>query len=163
MSDELGLATTNISAGARIRSCWTRRRPLALRIFIPGLVGFEYSTGGPVPHLPRINLAERFQQMIAVYNAGSQNVQLFFEELLAFAKDLGEEEKRAISEGLSEQELAVFDLLTKPEPKLNKKEEQEVKTVAKERLETLKREALVLDWRKKQQARASVWVTVEKA
>ncbi len=101
--------------------------------------------------------------MIAVYNAGSQNVQLFFEELLAFAKDLGEEEKRAISEGLSEQELAVFDLLTKPEPKLNKKEEQEVKTVAKERLETLKREALVLDWRKKQQARASVWVTVEKA
>jgi type I restriction enzyme R subunit len=111
----------------------------------------------------RINLAERFQQMIAEYNAGSQNVQLFFEELLAFAKDLGEEEKRGISEGLSEEELAVFDLLTKPEPKLNKKEEQEVKRVARELLETLKREALVLDWRKKQQARASVWVTVEKA
>jgi len=108
----------------------------------------------------RIDLAERFERLIDEYNAGSQNVQLFFEELLAFAKDLSEEEKRGIAEGLTEEELAVFDLLTKPDPTLTKKEEQEVKKVAKDLMETLKREKLVLDWRKKQQARAAVWICI---
>ena len=30
-------------------------------------------------------------------------------------------------------------------------------------METLKREKLVLDWRKKQQARAAVWICIEEA
>ena len=45
--------------------------------------------------------------------------------------------------------------------KLNKTEEIEVKKVAKELLETLKREKLVLDWKKRQATRASVRYTVE--
>ena len=52
-------------------------------------------------------------------------------------------------------------LLTKPEISLTEKEKEEVKRVAKDLLEGLKREKLVLDWRKRQQARASVRVTVE--
>jgi type I restriction enzyme R subunit len=36
-----------------------------------------------------------------------------------------------------------------------------VKQVAKNLLETLKREKLVLDWRKRQQARAAVRLTIE--
>src|SRR3972149_11521229 len=111
----------------------------------------------------RIDLAGRFERLIDEYNAGSQNVQLFFEELLAFAKDLSEEEKRGIAEGLTEEELAVFDLLTKPDPTLTKKEEQEVKKVAKDLMETLNREKLVLDWREEQQARAAVWICIEEA
>ncbi|MBW4557345.1 MAG: DUF3387 domain-containing protein [Trichormus sp. ATA11-4-KO1] len=35
-------------------------------------------------------------------------------------------------QNLTEEELAIFDLLTKPEIKLTKQEEQEVKQVAKE-------------------------------
>jgi type I restriction enzyme R subunit len=35
-----------------------------------------------------------------------------------------QEEHRAAREGLSEDELAVFDLLTKPKPKLSKTQEQ---------------------------------------
>jgi len=38
------------------------------------------------------------------------------------AQDLNEEDKRAVSEGLSEEELALFDLLTKPEISLTEKE-----------------------------------------
>jgi len=45
--------------------------------------------------------------------------------------------------------------------KLTKREEDEVKKVAKELLETLKQEKLVLDWRKKQQTRASVRLCIE--
>jgi type I restriction enzyme R subunit len=109
----------------------------------------------------RMDFLEEFQKMIEEYNAGSMNVELFFERLLVFAKDLNEEERRGIAEQLTEEELAVFDLLTKPEMTLSRKEEQEVKKVARELLETLKQEKLVLDWRKRQQSRAAVRLCIE--
>lgn len=99
--------------------------------------------------------------MIEDYNAGSRNVELFFNDLIAFAQDLEVENKRAIAENLTEEELAVFDLLTKPEVNLTKQEEREVKQVARELLDTLKREKLVLDWRKRQQSRAAVRLAIE--
>jgi type I restriction enzyme, R subunit len=104
----------------------------------------------------RIDLAEKFQKLIDAYNAGSQNIEAFFEELKTFAQALSAEEQRGIAEGLSEEELALFDILTKPEPKLSKLEEADVKKACRELLATLKREKLVLDWREKQQAKAAV-------
>ena len=62
---------------------------------------------------------------------------------------------------LSEEELTLFDLLIKPDVRLNKDEERRVKEIARALLETLKREKLVLDWRKKAQARAGVQVAIE--
>jgi len=109
----------------------------------------------------RVDYLEKFQQMIDEYNQGAANLEEFFERLLKFVKELQEEEKRGVSEGLSEEELAVFDLITKPDMKLTKKEEGQVKSIARELLETLKREKLVLDWRKTQATRAAVRVTVE--
>jgi type I restriction enzyme R subunit len=67
-----------------------------------------------------------------------------------------EEEQRHIKEGLSEEELAVFDILTRPIPKLTKKEEQLVKTLSHELLERLKEQKLVLDWKKRTRTRADV-------
>jgi hypothetical protein len=84
----------------------------------------------------------------------------FFRELMEFAKTLSEEEKRAAKENLTEEELTIFDLLTKPTVKLTKKEELQVKKVAKELLDKLKSE-LCLDWRKKHQARESVKLSIE--
>ncbi len=109
----------------------------------------------------RIDYMEKLQKMIDEYNSGSYNVEQFFEKLMAFAKELNEEEKRGIAEQLNEEELAIFDLLTKPEMSPSKKERKDVKKVAKDLLETLKKERLVLDWRKKQQARAGVRLTIE--
>lgn len=109
----------------------------------------------------RMDYLEKFQQMIDEYNAGSVNVEAFFEELVAFARELNAEEKRGIAEQLEEEELTVFDLLTKPQLNLTKKDEQEVKKVARELLDTLKREKLVLDWRKRQQSRAAVRLCIE--
>ncbi len=51
-------------------------------------------------------------------------------QLVEFAQGLNAEDKRGIAENLTEEELAIFDLLTKPEINLNKKEEHEVKKVA---------------------------------
>src|SRR5215510_10507399 len=102
----------------------------------------------------RMNFLEEFQKMIDEYNAGSANVETFFTKLLAFTMQLTAEEKRGIAEQLSEEELAIFDLLTKPEVTLTKQEEREVRKVAKPLLQTVKQGKLVLDWRKTQTARA---------
>jgi type I restriction enzyme R subunit len=109
----------------------------------------------------RIDYLEKFQKMIDEYNQGAANLEEFFERLMTFVQELQEEEKRGVSEGLSEEELAVFDLITKPDMKLAKNDERQVKKVARELLETLKREKLVLDWRKTQATRAAVRVLVK--
>lgn len=109
----------------------------------------------------RMDYYQKFQQMIDEYNSGAKNVDAFYAELVSLAKELSEEEKRGISELLSEEELALFDLLTRPEPKLSRKEQEQVKAVARELLDTLKAERLVLDWRKRQQSRAAVQQQIE--
>jgi len=88
----------------------------------------------------RIDLAEKFQQLIDAYNSGSRNIEEFFEGLKEFVGALSAEEQRGLAEGLSEEELAIFDILTKPEPALSKAEEAQVKKVCRELLATLKRE-----------------------
>jgi type I restriction enzyme R subunit len=88
----------------------------------------------------RADLLEKFQSMIADYNAGSASVDQLFEQLLDFIRRLSEEEQRAVREGLDEEELAIFDLLTKPEPELTKTQEVEVKAIARRLLAKLKRE-----------------------
>lgn len=80
----------------------------------------------------------RFRKLIDEYNAGSKNIEQLFAELIRFAQSRNEEDKRAVSEGLTEEELALFDILTKPDPKLTKAQEAEVKRVVKELLEILK-------------------------
>ena len=109
----------------------------------------------------RMDLAEKFQKLIDEYNAGSRNIESFFAGLKDFVGTLTAEEQRAIAEELTEEELAIFDILTKPEPGLTKAEEAEVKKVCREMLATLTREKLVLDWREKQQAKAAVMQTLK--
>jgi len=109
----------------------------------------------------RMDYLDRFQQMIDEYNSGSMNVDKFFNRLIDFACNLNNEEKRSMSENLSEEELAIFDLLTKPKIELKKKEELQIKKVVRDLLEKLKGEKLVLDWRKRQQSRAQVRVSIE--
>ncbi len=108
----------------------------------------------------RSNYQERFQRLIDDYNAGSKNVELLFDELITLAQALNTEEQRHVAEQLTEEELAIFDLLTRSDTPLSDKQKDDVKKVVRSLLETLKREKLVLDWRKKQQARANVFVTV---
>ena len=109
----------------------------------------------------RMDLQEKFEQMIAEYNEGHISEDRHLEEIFDFLNVLSEEEQRADSEELSDEELAVFDLLTKPEPHLTVPQREEVKTAVKGLLETLKQDNLVLDWRKQQQLRAQTELTVQ--
>jgi len=109
----------------------------------------------------RIDFQERLERIVDSYNMGSINIEEYFQQLTKLVDDLQEEEQRHIRECLTEEELTVFDILTKPTPKLAGKEEQQVKTTAREILETLKEQKLVLDWKKRTRTRADVQVTIE--
>jgi type I restriction enzyme R subunit len=76
---------------------------------------------------------------------------------------LNDEEKRGLREGLTEEELAIFDILMKPAPEMKEKEVTEVKRVARELLNTLKKDKLVLEWRKRLQSRATVKMAIEES
>ena len=87
-------------------------------------------------------------------------METFFEALKALVAAMEEEERRAAREGLSEEELAVFDLLTRPKPTLSKVQELAVKKVARDLLQKLQEHLSVTEWQAKQQTRAAVQSTI---
>lgn len=68
----------------------------------------------------RMDFLEEFQKIVDEYNAGAANVEAFFAKLMIFMKKLNEEEKRGIAENLTEEKLALFDLLTKADVNLTR-------------------------------------------
>ena len=110
----------------------------------------------------RADYLEKFQALIDAYNAGSRNIEEIFRDLLGLSKALTEEQDRHVREHLSEEELTIFDLLTRPGPSLTTEECEEVKKVARQLLERLYA-LLALDWRKRASARAQVRMAIEDA
>ena len=102
----------------------------------------------------RVNFADRLQTMIDDYNLGSANIEDFFKQLIEFGQELDAEGERAAREGLTEEGLAIFDLVMQGGPELGRR--GEVKAMTHQLIEKLKGNALVLDWRKKQQTKARV-------
>jgi type I restriction enzyme R subunit len=100
----------------------------------------------------RLDLVEKLRKLIEEYNAGSFNVDEMLRRLQSLSRDLSAEEQRRITEGLSEAELAVFDLLTKPDPELTEAQRDEVKRVAHKLMAHIE-DRLVLDWRRKVETR----------
>ena len=104
----------------------------------------------------RRDLAEKLAEMIAAYNANSIDAERFFEQLKALVAELDEEDRRAAREELTERELAIFDILTRPEPKLTKAEEVAVKAVARNLYGKLADRVAMRDWHLAPQPRADV-------
>jgi type I restriction enzyme R subunit len=111
----------------------------------------------------RARIAVKLAQMVKLNRTRIDflDVEAFFVKLMAFTKKLNAEEKRGLSEQLTEEELVIFDLLTKPEMKLTPAEEADVKKASKALLAKLKAEKLVLDWRKQQTTRMMVFTTIQ--
>ena len=103
----------------------------------------------------RADFAEKFEALIESYNAGSRSIEELFQELVKLSGSLDEEEQRHVRENLSEEELVIFDILTRPSPELSTEERTEVKKVARDLLARLK-QLLVLSWRQKTAARSQI-------
>ena len=80
--------------------------------------------------------------------------------MLKLSRGLSEEEQRHVRENMSEEELVIFDILTRPAPELSTEERGEVKKVARELLARLK-ELLVLNWRQKSSARSQLVIAIK--
>ncbi len=96
----------------------------------------------------RADFAQKLEELIESYNSGSRNIEGLFEELLK------------LSRNPSDEELVIFDILTRPAPELTSEERTEVKRVARELLNKLKL-LLVLDWRQKSTSRSQLKLTIE--
>lgn len=111
----------------------------------------------------RIKFSQRYRGIIDRYNAGGSENEDYYEQLVKLIEDLKDEDKRANVEGLSEEELEIYDLLVAGK-RLSQADEQKVKLSAKnlfKKLSENKREYLVVDWYKDDQPRAIVKNLVE--
>ena len=108
----------------------------------------------------RADFAEKFEVLIESYNAGSRSIEQLFDELVKLSNSLNEEQERHVRENMSEEELVIFDILTRPAPELSTDERAEVKKAARELLARLKA-LLVLNWRQKAAARSQLKLTIE--
>ena len=110
----------------------------------------------------RTDFQEHYERLVADYNRDKDQVSIeqTFEALLKLVKELDEEERRALREGLTEESLALFDLLQKDG--LNASEIKRVKAVASDLLSILKAEKLRIDqWREKEATRDAVKVEIQ--
>lgn len=113
-------------------------------------------------NVTRVDFAKRLQDIIDRYNSGSSSNDNYFEDLMRFTKAMREEDERHVREGLSEDELELYDLLKKDS--LSKAEEQKVKLAAKDLLIRLLQEhpkVLVQDWWKDSQTQLMVKNAIE--
>jgi type I restriction enzyme R subunit len=76
------------------------------------------------------------------------------------SKSLDVEQERHVRENLTEEELVIFDILTRPAPELSTAERAEVKKVTRDLLARLK-DLLVLNWRQKSTARSQLKLAIE--
>ena len=113
----------------------------------------------------RTRFSERYKNIIDQYNAGGSENENYYEQLVQLINDLQKENERANTEGLSEEELEIFDLLMAGK-KLSQADEQKVKLSAKNLVKKLrenKKDLLVVDWYKDDQPKAKVKSAVERS
>lgn len=114
-------------------------------------------------NVERVKFSERFKGIVDRYNSGSSENEDYYDQLLQLIEDLKKESTRANFEGLTEEELELFDLLIK-DKNLTKAEEQSVKLAAKSiysKLTEEKSDLFVVDWYKDEQPKLKVKQVIE--
>ncbi len=111
----------------------------------------------------RSDFAQRLQEIVDRYNAGGSSTENYFEDLMRFTREMKAEDERHVREGLTEDELELYDLLKKE--KMTESEIQKVKLAAKSLLRRLLQEhpkVLIQDWYKDTQTQRVVRSAIEK-
>lgn len=112
----------------------------------------------------RVDYYQRFQEIIDEYNREKDAVTIeqTFKRLIEFVNSLSAEEADSKREGLTEEQKAMFDLLRQG-IKLSEADKKQVKKIAIELLEDLKKEKLKVEqWADKSTTAAAVFNTVSK-
>ena len=110
----------------------------------------------------RATLRDKFGAFVAEATDEGNGEDALFARLIDLVQEMDAEGGRAAQLGLSEEELAVFDLFTKPGPALTVGEGEQVKESVRALLADLKVNLLAGGWRQDRQVRAAVRTRVEK-
>ncbi len=109
----------------------------------------------------RMDFYRKYSEIVADYNREKDRVTIeeTFAELVDLANSLNVEQRRAAEEGLSEDELALFDLLQQGH--LGKAEREQLKQASRDLLQSLQNLLAPLDqWTQKAQTQAEVEVFI---
>ncbi|AVJ56735.1 type I restriction endonuclease subunit R [Idiomarina sp. OT37-5b] len=110
----------------------------------------------------RTDFQKHYEEIVNEYNNEKDRVTIeaTFDALLKLVEDLSEEEQRAVKEGLTEESLALFDLLLKPN--LAKADTNKIKKVAESLYKTLNQELQrIQDFAAKQSTRDEIKVKIK--
>ena len=105
----------------------------------------------------RMNYEKKYQEIIAAYNQDKDRatVEDTFAKLTDLANSLDDEQRRALDEGLDEDQLALFDLLQRAD--LSQAERERIKQASRELLAGVLAVIAPLDhWTEKEQTQAEV-------
>jgi len=105
----------------------------------------------------RTDFAQRLQEIINKYNSGGMTTENYYDDLVEFTEDMKAEDERYAREGLTKDELEIFDILKKE--KMTRDEEVRVKNAARHLLKRLIEEqpkVLIQDWFKDTQSQIKV-------
>lgn len=105
--------------------------------------------------------SEIFQRMMNSYLNGMLTNEQVIEELMKMAKDISSAAKEGDELGLTPDELAFYDALTKPQAVKDFYENSELIAITKELTETLRKNKTI-DWQKKDSARARMRMLIKK-
>ena len=109
----------------------------------------------------RMDYQQRYEEIVAAYNREKDrvNMEKTFRRLVELVDELDAEQRRAVEEGLSEDELALFDLLKKD--KLGNADRERVKQASRDLLAVIRARLSDLDrfW-EKEQTKAEVQVFI---
>ena len=111
----------------------------------------------------RTKFSQRYKNIIDRYNAGGSENEDYYEQLIKLLEEMQKENERPNTEGLTEEELEIYDLLVAGK-KLSQADEQKVKLSAKnlfKKLSENRKDLLVVDWYKDDQPRARVKSAIE--
>ena len=105
----------------------------------------------------RMNYEKKYQEIIAAYNQDKDRATIedTFAQLFVLDASLDAEQRRAVEEGLSEEQLALFDLLRRDD--LSKTDRERIKQASRELLAGVLQVIAPLDrWTEKEQTQAEV-------
>lgn len=110
----------------------------------------------------RVKFVEKLQEIINRYNSGGMSTENYYEALLNLTENMKEEDERHVREGLTPDELELFDILKKE--KMTNAEKIKIKNAARHLLKRLVEErpkVLVQDWFKDSQSQGRVRSAIE--
>ena len=105
--------------------------------------------------------SERMQKIMNAYRNGQLSNAEVIDEMLKMAADIAKAHKEGESLGLSTEELAFYDAITKPEAVRDFYTNEQLCEMTKELADTM-RKSRTIDWQKKESARAGMRVMVKR-